>query len=354
MVTKKGLYQKYSVFRRWIRKNKNYYFILTKSFFTKTRDKVVYIDLSEVALNRYLANLVIYFEKSGYTTFIPKNKNLIDELCATRGEWRYSNLTLKCSIKLAHKEKINRNLRVLRLSNDYYCENKNSYRLPIGLYPFNYFNDFEEDLDVSPRRINSLFFSGNIDAKSYSKFDSNNRFNIPPRLITYKLLQKDSRYVKLTKRQDFTNYLASPRKKAIIAIDKSTQFSLPFDDYKRALNTFDFFLALPGIEVPESHNLIEAMLHGCIPIIHREYAETLEPVLENEHNCFIFENLDDLNDVLFKIFDINNETRVRIRQNVTTYYLNYFAPKSIVDRIMNETFDSIRIQAELISLSLIR
>ena len=349
----KRLYQKYSVFRRWLRKNKNYYFILTKSSFTKTRNKVVYIDLSQVALNRYLANLVIYFEKSGYTIFIPKNKNLIDELCATRGEWRYSNLILKCSIKLAHKEKINGNLRVLRLSNDYYCENKNSYRLPIGLYPFNYFNNFEEEFEFSPKRINSLFFSGNIDARFYMKFDSNNRFNIPSRLSTFKSLQKHSHYVKLIKRQDLSDYLASPTNKAIIVIDRSTEFSLPFDDYKRALNTFDFFLALPGIEVPESHNLIEAMLHGCIPIIHREYAEILEPVLENGNNCFIYENLDDLNDVLLEIFDINNETRARIRKNVTTYYLNYLSPKGIVVRIMNENFQSIRVQAELISLSLI-
>ena len=60
-----------------------------------------------------------------------------------------------------------------------------------------------------------------------------------------------------------------------------------------------------------------------------------------------------MNDVLLEIFDINNETRARIRKNVTTYYLNYLSPKGIVVRIMNENFQSIRVQAELISLSLI-
>lgn len=61
----------------------NYYFllkILLISTLSKSKSKKIYIDISEIHLNRYLYNFIKFFTIEGYTVYLPYNRKLISKL----------------------------------------------------------------------------------------------------------------------------------------------------------------------------------------------------------------------------------------------------------------------------------
>ena len=60
----------------------NYFYfakVIVVTFFTKPNEKKVFLDISEIDLNRYLYNLVLFYKLNKYTVYIPKNKSLISQ-----------------------------------------------------------------------------------------------------------------------------------------------------------------------------------------------------------------------------------------------------------------------------------
>lgn len=332
----------------------NYYFtlVLLKTRFNTAQNKRVYFDINEIQLNRYLANLVIYFHIANYTIYLPRNKTIIQELSAKHGEWRYMNLILRCRIKFVKKRKTDRSyIREIKLSNDYYSiDNGTNYRVPIGQYPYLYTHYNFPEILPSEKRINSLFMSGNIDTRFYSKLDSNPHFEMPSRLKIFNYLRSHSSYRTLNSIVGWQNFMRNPINKVVIIIDKSTQFSLPFKEHKIGLCNFNFYLAMPGIEVPESHNLIEAMKNGCIPVIHEEYSRLMSPPLIDRVNAIIYKELSQLNNTIQKAFNMREEEISLMSKNVMAYYDQYLDPKAIVKKIVSGTFNMILVQGEVYSL----
>lgn len=70
--------------------------------------------------------------------------------------------------------------------------------------------------------------------------------------------------------------------------DREVKSFLPLPEYLQALRDCDFFLSPPGWCMPLSHNLIEGMAAGCIPILN--CPEFLEPSLIQGLNCLAFES----------------------------------------------------------------
>ena len=349
---KKILYGFYRKKLRFLRRN--YYFIsvISKTWFNAAHNKRVYFDIGEVKLNRYLANLVIYFHIANYTIYLPRNKKIIEELSAKNGEWRYVNLILRCRIKFVKKRKIDpSNIWEIKLSNDYYrIEDDSSYRVPIGQYPYLYTHYNFPKILPSEHRINSLFMSGNIDSWYYSKLDSNPHFEMPSRLKIFNYLRSQSSYHTLNSMVDWQCFMRNPINKVIIIIDKSTQFSLPYREHKIGLCNFQFYLAMPGIEVPESHNLIEAIKNGCIPVIHEEYAKLMNPPLIDGQNAVIYRELSQLNNIIQNAFNMREEQISLMSDDVVKYYNEYLDPKAIVKKIVSGQFKTILVQGEVYSL----
>lgn len=111
-----------------------------------------------------------------------------------------------------------------------------------------------------------------------------------------------------------------------------------------------FFLALPGILVPNSHNLTEAMASGCIPVIQDTYAKYLYPSLEDGVNAVFFKNLEELDGKIKILFYLNEDRLTEYRENIKLYYNSYLSPQAIVNIVTNRKLDKIFIQGEWISL----
>jgi glycosyltransferase involved in cell wall biosynthesis len=339
--------------------NFNYYKILLQGFYTKPKVRTVYIDITEIDENRYLYNLIKFFKLDGYTIYLPKNKRLINELCKNKGEFKYASLILNGDFKIGipkikkgaffiHKE---------NLSNDYFNDEfklkPENYHVPMSQYPLMYdCLDVEKDIDFLSKRKRSVFMAGNFDPMLYSDISRNGFFEILSRKDIVEFVYKQSYYHQLNSFEGLIKFIEKELDFKVILIDRAKDFLLELDDLKKVLKKFDFFMALPGILIPQSHNLIEAMAMGCIPIIHRTYADLFYPPLQHYQTAIVYESKEELDVIIRTVFELNEQDVFSLRKNVLMYYNTYLTPKAVVDTIINNNFSKIIIQAEYISLNI--
>lgn len=105
------------------------------------------------------------------------------------------------------------------------------------------------------------------------------------------------------------------------------------DEWMDYLFNSDFFVACPGVNMPLSHNLIEAMYAGCIPII--PYASWLAPALKNGDNCLIFCDREGLIQCIKKALSMSYVELMAMRKAVQRYYSSHLHPDGIRSIITN-------------------
>ena len=92
---------------------------------------------------------------------------------------------------------------------------------------------------------------------------------------------------------------------------------LKAEHYTRLLSSSGFFVAAPGGAFPLAHNLADAMVHGCVPIL--EYPEYLNPALKHGSNCLAFRGPESLSRTLEKALSMPPREIAAMRQSVLDY-----------------------------------
>jgi len=334
--------------------------ILYKSKQVPVKGKILFIDVSAVAINRYLYSLLKMFALAGYTVYLPKNAKVIDVLSKTQGENKYASWLIKDNIVKfgkPSKEKANIVINNTQLSNNYFSSSfpENSYHVPMSCYPWYYQNYQLLELGIeNKRRKNSAFFSGNIDPEYYNKIANSKYFNQPSRMQIADYLAKQDYNFKVNSNNELNDFIASTKDRKVIILNTLETFRIDLKALPNILRNFNFYLALPGIVIPQSHNLTEAMACGCIPIIHSEYARLMSPLLIHEKNAFVFKHLEELDELMQGIFALPKEKVEHMRIEVFNYYKSYLSPKAVVEKIETHNFEEIYIQAESLSVNLLK
>lgn len=341
---------------RKILENYNYYKVLNLSSRTVQKEKSIFVDVSEIAVNRYLYNFLKFFQLSNYTVFLPKNKQIISQLCRNKGEFVYASWLIEEGIvkfisenKFEGDIKLNKN----QLSNDYFSSffkndfHKTTYHVPMSEFPGIYHNsNWKVKSEKDLKRKQSVFMVGNIDRTYYENISKENIFDIPSRRAVADFIYMQDYYKKMSSVLDIEKFIQSELDNKVLLIDTFSDFEIKGDQLKNILKKFDFYLALPGIIIPQSHNIIEAMSMGCIPILHKTYANLFRPVLQNNSNCIVYGSIEELNTILFKLSDFKKPQVIKLRNNVVAYYNEYLAPEAVVKQIKENDFSKIFIQAE--------
>jgi hypothetical protein len=343
------LYKIRNKIRKAIIENFQYYWNFLKSQSIKSKKKSVFIDVRDITLNRYLYNFIKFFQLNEYTVYLPKDKKMFCILSKNKGEFRFGSWILEEKIKFGKPKVSNLVITRTQLSNDYFVLTKglNQFHVPMSEYPAFYFYGVEIPImDMNNRRKNSVFMSGNMDATYYNEISKSRFFEILSRRDIAEFIMKQPYYLDVDSLDDLNNYINADIDFKVILIDTKEKFRIPFSDLKTTLIHFNFYLALPGILIPQSHNLIEAMSVGCIPVIHNNYAALLTPVLKHMENAIVYCNLKELDAQLLGLFDLDEHIIDSMQQNVYEYYQNYLSPKSIVNKIEHNDFSKIYIQAE--------
>lgn len=330
--------------------------VLISSRFIKDREQVIFFDISSVAINRYLYSFLKMFQIAGYTVYIPKSRKTIKILNQNKGEFKYASwLLAEKVVKFGKPGKAMKEIEGHQLSNNYFSEKNShhSYQVPMSFYPWFYRNFHSIKLRApSEMRKNSIFMSGNIDPKYYDKISGSKFFKIPSRKKVAEALSRSDYYFPVHNKAEFENFINGNEDQRVIIINSEKHFRIELENLFEVLQKFRFYLALPGITIPQSHNITEAIFCKCIPVIHKEYACLMTPPLENNKTAFTYEDIDDLLKMVPNIFRLSENQIQNLQQNLSIYYRDYLSPEAVVNKVIQNGYSKIYIQAEHISIYL--
>jgi hypothetical protein len=147
-----------------------------------------------------------------------------------------------------------------------------------------------------------------------------------------------------------------PDSKIVVAIDgrggdRQGKSFLSQENYFAALRECDFVLSPPGWCIPISHNLIEAMFCGAIPITNGG-AFMAEP-LADDVNCLAFKNVEELAAVVERALAMDVGEVERMRWAVLDYYERFLEPNAFGERFIRTNSTRIFVNAEENSLPLV-
>jgi hypothetical protein len=187
-------------------------------------------------------------------------------------------------------------------------------------------------VNANQRNI-TVFFSGNTDHEAYSQFSL---FPMMNRIQILDVVKSNFRTESL--KVDWKR--ESKQQKGVVIQDwqwnardgGDTSSRIPTEQWLDLLSYCDFFLATPGSNIPHSHNLVEAMSLGSIPITN--YGHLLSEPLVHRENALLFETEEELKQVIKLALDMSEDEKKRMHQNCITYYKRSLIPEVFVQGLI--------------------
>ena len=118
--------------------------------------------------------------------------------------------------------------------------------------------------------------------------------------------------------------------------------------YLDLLTTMDFVLTPPGVIMPHSHNVVEGMSRGAIPIM--PYSALMCPPLDPGVNCFAFSTLDELDEAVEAALSMPPARVIEMREAVLRYYYGILDPATVGRQIFERTPTTLYVNAEVDSV----
>ncbi len=349
----------------FIKKIKIYLFILKyyqykfSNYNRKAKSKAVLINIKNYHYKRYLYLFVKFLHLEGYTIYL--NPDFIS----------FYELRKDQYISFLFREKIinlNRppdNLKVILiddavLSADYFSEHdafeseQNSYFVPMQQHPLMYHTGWWNEPIKKVRRKKSLFMAGNFDETVYAPIEKDGVFKTMSRLKVYSFLNDLQLLYPINSMNDLRSFIEDDNIDNKVILINRLKANVPMNELRHILGQFDFYFALPGVVMPFSHNIIEAMSAACVPFIQEEYAQLFKPPLYNGKQAITFTDNNDLESRLNYLFSLSKEQIGTMRNEVGKYYTNYLTPSKVVASIERINFNKIYLQAEHHSVDLLK
>lgn len=324
---------------------------------------VVYANFSDLGLTNYYASLAIRLVQAGYQVVILHNHKFITDCYdPIRGrvmlKWENIHVTFKkinippSSILISHGDsfksiQIDPDIFPFLLNGKSLADNEIMYPFDIHLRQF---STLISGYNIQETRTVRVGFVGNLNPEVYTNTAIKDVFGMLERFYAFEKIRTTFKNrIQMAKRAE--DYFPDKHCDLLLGgfghpeIPNSTPKNfLPF------LNQLDFFIALPGINIPFCHNLIEAMSQGCIPIL--EYGQLMPIPLQNEINCLTYKNSRELVSQINYALTLSHDEIVKMRKNVQKYYDENLSEKSRVYTIKHNllTSDKLFIAATDISL----
>jgi len=315
--------------------------------------KPVFFDLSNNPYERYLYLFIKFFLINNYVVYIKVNfKFLGDFDTYTMLLFKEKNVRF-CFVKPKNCELVfsDRKGKGILLSYDYFSKHKTTkdFSVPMAMHPLVFYSNYYLEDIIDNERKNSVFFAGNFEEKQYSILKEARKFNICSRIELYDYLKQNPLTIVPESMSVLDNKSAENK---IVIIDRK-YFSVPMQNLRKTLGQYNFFMACPGISMPFSHNIIEAMSVGTIPLIQADYALLFEPPLQHLENAIVFERIVDLDDIILFAFSMPENQKKTMRKNVLHYYNLHLSPTAVVGNIVHLMPEKIYVNAEAHSVRLI-
>jgi glycosyltransferase involved in cell wall biosynthesis len=322
-------------------------------------EKSIFLDIKNNVYNRYLYLFVKFLHLQGYSVIIQAHPVTLRYI----RHFDQSFLIIKekiatfswikppgCQLYLSDSASTS------KLTADYFSNlvlnypAENDYYIPMSMHPRMYHEGWWNEKYVTTKRYRSVFFAGNADRGHYSISEKENVFSIIDRIQLYDLLvEQPCTFVPKTIEE-----LEEKSADHQIVLVTKQRFMVPMARLRHVLANYSFFLACPGFVMPFSHNVIEAMSVGTIPIIQSNYAKLFQPPLQHGYDALLYENETSLLNQIDQALRLDEEQIARISKNALAYYEQYLTPKSVIQNLLKQEYNHIYLMAELPSVELLK
>jgi hypothetical protein len=331
--------------------------ILLNSYKRRVAAPTVWLDLHD-DYQRYTYLLCKFFEIEGYQVYVKANFRFLFKLTDLYAKRLLTEGHIKFSIKkpvtamAAFSDRSIKGSSFKTISNDYFskvdAKDLTSYHIPLGLHPNMYSHGLWNAPITAVERKHAMFFAGNFNEEVYQTISVHKKFNLPDRIEIKKML----RSLPITTFPKSFKELAENRKDGQIDIVSLSNFQVPQEILRQTIAGYTFFIACPGVLMPLSHNIFEAISVGTIPIIHRQYAGMFHPPLEDYNTAILYD--DDLLEKIHEVLGIEPGQVEFMQTQVTNYYNSYLTPKAIVSQLISPNINSYFLNAERASVELMK
>jgi len=178
------------------------------------------------------------------------------------------------------------------------------------------------------------FFAGNFDPAVYDKAHFQTEYGM---LNRYQVLQ-------IVLSPEFREWVYEPTsweqfendRRAGLLVDRFVvidvrRFSVPQELWLETLSQAQYFLAPPGYTQPFSHNVVEALSVGTVPILN--YGHLFRPQMVNEVDVLAFDTEDSLRRLLRRLRDRQTPSWIELKNRAWLYQRNNLSPQSIAQKI---------------------
>lgn len=321
----------------------NSFTALRKIEASRRQEGIIYFDLHSNCYDRYLYQLIFFFELAGYHPVFKLTFSFLSTwstsliLKSNKGISFSFGRPSKCLISFTDRADDSFHY---FLSNNYFnSKDQNGFYVPMPMVDSLYINEaykLSTQLAINGERSIKVFFAGNLVAHGYNREELRKYFGMPTRLETLESVMKNfsSHIVTPTSTDFWKDY--DKKEIELLLVNRHVANVQPME-LCRVLSRSCFFLSLPGVCMPFSHNLIEAMCFGAIPILN--YAHLCHPALEDGVNCLVYSDLNNLNEKLKAALSMNSTEIDAMRKNVISYYKQYLDVGAVVNRLLQNRRD---------------
>jgi hypothetical protein len=195
----------------------------------------------------------------------------------------------------------------------------------------------KDSLRAVPRDIR-LLFAGSCHAGYYDNRDIiTNRYGKMTRFAVIEALRARGDWFDVRDPADLERIHGVGRP---VLID-SARARIPSHAWLDTVASADVMLCPPGTIMPMSHNIIEAMGVGTIPLTN--YPDWFFPSLEHGKNCFIFRSAADLLTAVEEIRSLPMERIEEMRSACRDYYDRHLDPRVAATRMLASPSREIRL-----------
>ena len=234
-------------------------------------------------------------------------------------------------------------------------ESQTAYRIPLSFHPENLLGGYLDtsliDSNKSSRGVN-LFFLGNLSPESYQNIQLKECFSVMSRMEAINTIKDNFDNTKLLIPNSTEDLYKGFTDKIDIILCDGKAIPVWHKAYFKLLEQTNFFLASSGVIMPHSHNVIEAMAAGCIPLI--EYGDWFTPPLEHNVNAIAFEGSEDLVNKIKYILTLTEIDIAKLRQGVLDYYYNNLTPEAVINHVLYREYSELYLNSEGLSVSLMQ
>lgn len=216
-----------------------------------------------------------------------------------------------------------------------YSPGDGTYPMPFPLFPGVYARG--EDQKITRFRQENrpwrVFFGGDALVGKYSQPSITEVYGKLPRTDVLEILRQElpaQRWIDPQDQAGFDAIRGKPFDGLVIMNTRNCR--VPVDDWLWTVADGWFYLACPGYRYPMSHNIIEAMAVGSVPIT--QYPELFFPALEDGVNCLVFRGADDLPGVVQRAMDMSIDEVQTLSNAAARYYDEHLSPAATVQGLL--------------------